>query len=117
MDARYFLRKLDDEGIPYQHVLMNLPAIAPEFLNVFRGWKGRVGQSQQKPPWIHVHCFGGKGEGADEEAMARCSKSLGCKLDKEKDEVTVHIVRDISPKKNMLCVSFRFAFDSILIRF
>jgi tRNA (guanine37-N1)-methyltransferase len=104
MDGRYFLRKLDDEGILYQHVLMNLPAIAPEFLNVFQGWKGKEGQER---PWIHVHCFGGKGDGADDEAIKRCSRSLGCQLDKVKDEATVHIVRDVSPKKNMLCVSFR----------
>ena len=104
MDARYFLRKLDDEGIVYDHVLMNLPAIAPEFLNVFRGW---TQQCDDRRPMIHVHCFGGKGDDADDEAIARCSKSLGCKMNKEVDEISVHIVRDVSPQKNMLCVSFR----------
>lgn len=84
---------------------MNLPAIAPEILNVFQGWKRR--RTEQSRPFVHVHCFGGKGEGADNEAIVRCSRSLGCPLDKTRDEVTVHIVRDVSPKKNMLCVSFR----------
>ena len=105
MDARYFLRKLDDEGIRYQHVLMNLPAIAPEFLHVFRGWKVR--DDSHERPWVHVHCFGGKDDEGNKEAIARCSQSLGCKLDIKQDEVSVHIVRDVSPKKNMLCVSFR----------
>ena len=113
MDGRYFIRKLDEEGICYNHVLMNLPAIAPEFLNVFRGSKRGIkcsddgNSDNDNRPWIHVHCFGGKGDGANEEAMARCSKSLGCMIDKVNDEVSVHIVRDVSPKKNMLCVSFR----------
>jgi len=105
MDARYFIQKLDNDGITYHHVLMNLPAIAPEFLNVFQGWRGKG--KEEPRPFIHVHCFGGKGEGAADEAMTRCSQSLGCLLDKVRDEVTVHIVRDVSPKKNMLCVSFR----------
>ena len=102
MDGRYFLRKLDDEGIKYDHVLMNLPAIAPEFLNVFRGWKG----DYDRRPMIHVHCFAAK-IGGDQEAVARCGRSLGCQLDLEKDEVHVHEVRNVSPKKNMYCVSFR----------
>lgn len=105
MDARYFIRKLDNEGIRYEHVLMNLPAIAPEFLDVFRGWK-KIDDDHQRP-WIHVHCFGGKDDEGNEEAIARCSRSLGCSLDKVNDEVSVYIVRDVSPKKNMLCVSFR----------
>lgn len=103
MDARQFLRKLDDEGIRYDHVLMNLPAIAPEFLNVFRGWTGDYDQR----PMIHVHCFGGKDDAAMDDALVRCTRALGCPLDKEVDKTSVHIVRDVSPKKNMLCVSFR----------
>ncbi len=102
MDGRYFLRKLDDEGIKYDHVLMNLPAIAPEFLNVFSGWKG----DYTNRPMIHVHCFASK-VGGDIEAVKRCGRSLGCNLDMENDEVSVHEVRNVSPKKNMYCVSFR----------
>jgi len=111
MDGREFIRKLDNDGIRYDHVIMNLPAIAPEFLNVFRGWKQREDNNLLcLRPMIHVHCFGSK-TGGDEEAINRCSKALGYKLDTIKDEVTVHIVRDVSPKKNMLCVSFRIPND------
>jgi len=102
MDGRHFLRKMDDEGIRYDHVLMNLPAIAPEFLNVFRGWRG----DYDHRPVIHVHCFAAKVEG-DQEAIARCGKSLGCQLDLVIDQVSVHEVRNVSPKKNMYCVSFK----------
>mmetsp|Transcript_11849 Transcript_11849/g.22182 ORF Transcript_11849/g.22182 Transcript_11849/m.22182 type:complete len:570 (+) Transcript_11849:64-1773(+) len=109
MDARYFLRMLDEKGIVYDHVLMNLPAIAPEFLNVFRGWKGGKGDGNRTTitrPMIHVHCFAAK-VGGEVEAVERCGKSLGCELDMERDEVSVHQVRNVSPKKNMYCVSFR----------
>ncbi|GFH49602.1 hypothetical protein CTEN210_06078 [Chaetoceros tenuissimus] len=102
MDGRYFLRKLDEDGIKYDHVLMNLPAIAPEFLNVFRGWKGDYNHR----PMVHVHCFAAK-VGGEEEAVKRCGRNLGCELDMDKDEVYVHEVRNVSPKKNMYCVSFR----------
>eukprot|EP00558_Chaetoceros_sp_UNC1202_P010824 CAMPEP_0197242192 /NCGR_PEP_ID=MMETSP1429-20130617/8021_1 /TAXON_ID=49237 /ORGANISM="Chaetoceros sp., Strain UNC1202" /LENGTH=156 /DNA_ID=CAMNT_0042702173 /DNA_START=1 /DNA_END=471 /DNA_ORIENTATION=+ len=105
MDGRYFLRKLDEEGIQYDHVLMNLPAIAPEFLNVFRGWRGDYDNASRRP-MIHVHCFASKVDG-DIEAIQRCGRSLGCELNKETDEVSVHEVRNVSPKKNMYCVSFR----------
>ena len=103
MDARLFLRKLDEEGIRYHRVLMNLLAIAPEFLDVFRGWTG----DYEQRPMLHVHCFGGKDDAASDDALARCARALGCSLNKEVDEASVHIVRDVSPKKNMLCVSFR----------
>jgi len=103
MDARLFLRKLDEEGIRYHRVLMNLLAIAPEFLDVFRGWTG----DYEQRPMLHVHCFRGKDDAASDDALARCARALGCSFNKEVDEASVHIVRDVSPKKNMLCVSFR----------
>lgn len=103
LDARLFLRKLDAEKIKYHHVIMNLPAAAPEFLNVFRGWTGDYDQR----PMLHIHCFAGKDDAANDEAIARCSRALGCPLNKESDQVFVHVVRDVSPNKNMLCVSFR----------
>jgi tRNA (guanine37-N1)-methyltransferase len=98
-DARAFCHQLQDEGIDFHHVLMNLPASAPEFLDAFRGFTGK------SLPRIHVHCFGPKGsKESEEQAVGRCSKALGCPLDIEK--VTVHLVRDVAPKKNMYCVSF-----------
>eukprot|EP00546_Thalassionema_frauenfeldii_P015911 CAMPEP_0178896796 /NCGR_PEP_ID=MMETSP0786-20121207/1384_1 /TAXON_ID=186022 /ORGANISM="Thalassionema frauenfeldii, Strain CCMP 1798" /LENGTH=110 /DNA_ID=CAMNT_0020567263 /DNA_START=225 /DNA_END=557 /DNA_ORIENTATION=- len=75
---------------------MNLPASAPEFLDAFRGFKGKT------LPKIHVHCFTGKDDDAKKTAVARCEKALGCNL----SNVSVHLVRDVAPKKNMLCVSF-----------
>jgi tRNA (guanine37-N1)-methyltransferase len=103
MDARAFCHSLQDQGIDFHHVLMNLPASAPEFLDAFRGFKGTT------LPRIHVHCFGSKQappKEAEQECIDRCSKALGCSLDEKQHSVTVHTVRDVSPKKNMYCVSF-----------
>jgi tRNA (guanine37-N1)-methyltransferase len=101
MDGRWFLRYLDEQGILYDHVIMNLPAIAPEFLNVFRGWTGH------HRPTLHIYCFVGKASNYREEAVKRLEDALGCSLSLEDDQVSFHIVRDVSPNKNMLCVSFR----------
>ena len=98
MDGRAFLHQLDaDEHVAtIDHVLMNLPASAPEFLDAFRGW------SRSTLLQIHVHCFASKLDTANQEAIDRCCRALGCDI----DNANVHMVRDISPKKNMYCVSF-----------
>jgi tRNA (guanine37-N1)-methyltransferase len=100
MDGRAFVHELCDRGIEISHAIMNLPASAPEFLDAFIGYTGK------KLPRIHVHCFGSKQEEAEGDAIQRCAKALKCPLDREKDQVSVHIVRDVAPNKNMLCVSF-----------
>ena len=101
MDARGFCHQLHDEGIEFHHVLMNLPATAPEFLDAFRGFTGK------SLPRIHVHCFGPKGsKESEQEAIERCTAALGCSLDAAEHQVSVHTVRNVAPKKNMYCVSF-----------
>jgi tRNA (guanine37-N1)-methyltransferase len=108
MDARLFVgllqtRKPDgDTTTSIDHVIMNLPASAPEFLDAFRGW------SLSKLPRIHVHCFCSKTCEATGylDAIRRCATALGCPLDMDRDAIHIHVVRDVSPRKNMLCVSF-----------
>jgi tRNA (guanine37-N1)-methyltransferase len=100
MDARAFVHNLCDRGIDISHAIMNLPASAPEFLDAFLGYTGKT------LPRVHVHCFGGKDAEAEYQAIERCADVLKCPLDREKDKVSVHIVRDVSPNKNMFCVSF-----------
>jgi tRNA (guanine37-N1)-methyltransferase len=84
------------------HVIMNLPATAPDFLDAFRGFTG------QHMPRMHVHCFAAKiSEATDfQDALDRCATALGCPVERERDDVQVHVVRDVAPNKNMLCVSF-----------
>ena len=97
MDGRAFLHQLDNTDNGVDFVLMNLPASAPEFLDAFRGWKST------KLPEIMVYCFDSKTlEIAKHNAIDRCVKALGCDI----SNAQVHVVRDVSPKKNMYCVSF-----------
>lgn len=101
-DGRAFVHRLSREGIKVDHAIMNLPAIAPEFLDAFRGFA-------PSRPRIHVHCFAPKeSQGTDYQcAVDRCSQALNVALNRETYRVQVRVVRDVSPKKNMLCVSFR----------
>lgn len=119
MDARAFIHKMNTEGVEVDHFIMNLPAMAPEFLDAFRGWKFGV----SRPPMIHVHCFGEKAKGLEEiaqveiQVLQRCERALGCygcladDTKRKKNEVNVRVVRDVGPRKNMLCVSFRLPED------
>lgn len=108
MDGRAFVRYLERENILYHHVIMNLPAIAIEFLDIFRGWHPPTAYPDHLPT-IHVHCFVKyvTSEDMREKAIKRCEVALGCQLDEGRDSVKIHVVRDVSPNKNMLCISFR----------
>ena len=102
--------------IDFHHAIMNLPASAPEFLDAFRGF------TNPTLPRIHVYCFAPKPPPSPESnnntlpspeleeinagVRQRCSTALGCPLDATKHNVIIRIVRDVSPKKNMVCVSF-----------
>lgn len=85
------------------HVVMNLPASAIEFLDVFRGafcgdeWVGRV------LPWVHCYTFI-KGHEPDMEVTQLCEKHLGGRIE---SGLHVHPVRDVAPNKMMICLSFR----------
>ena len=108
LDGRAFVRKLEEESIVYHHAIMNLPAIAVEFLDVFRGWKPPISNSSHLPI-IHVHCFikFQTVEDMENTALKRCENALGCPLNRQRDLIKIHIVRDVAPNKNMLCVSFK----------
>ncbi|KAL8547812.1 hypothetical protein ACS0TY_007226 [Phlomoides rotata] len=83
------------------HVIMNLPASALQFLDAFRGlinrkyWQGSL-------PWIHCYCFIRATETEDliksvaETALGACIQ-----------DPTFHRVRDVAPNKAMFCLTFR----------
>jgi tRNA (guanine37-N1)-methyltransferase len=100
-DARLFLRRLQLQGTAIDHVIMNLPAKAPEFLDAFRGW------SLMSLPIIHLHCFGDKSTSQhsahNQNVIDHCIKCLGCSI----EGANIVNVRNVSPNKNMYCVSFR----------
>ncbi|KAL7532685.1 hypothetical protein ACHAXR_004782 [Thalassiosira sp. AJA248-18] len=130
LDAREFIHKMNKDGVSVDHFIMNLPQMAPEFLDAFRGWKFEKNNATTtsacsstdgtKRPLIHVHCFGEKARSPDEttrverQVQERCEAALGCRgcLEKKvENEFQVRVVRDVGPRKNMLCVSFRLPLE------
>ncbi|KAI8870778.1 hypothetical protein GQ42DRAFT_178335 [Ramicandelaber brevisporus] len=134
MDGREFVRTAfkqlyEKQKRGYDHVVMNLPATAIEFLDAFKGVYSDFNGVQEfedkvKMPMIHVHCFSNAGahfedeEGGDptgekeqaakrHDVCERVAKAMGgCEIENDA-ETTVHNVRSVAPKKDMLCVSFR----------
>lgn len=85
----------------FDHVIMNLPASALQFLDVFKGllsrkyWKGSL-------PWIHCYCFVRSNE-SEESVLAEAEATLDAKI----QDPHFHRVRDVAPNKAMFCLSFR----------
>lgn len=113
MDGREFMRHMvslwrdDATGAPdCDHILMNLPASAHEFLDVFRGlYKSRKAtMATSSLPTIHCYCFS-SAEDLKADAVQMCEAVMQGKIGE--DLVDVHEVRDVAPKKRMMCVSFR----------
>ena len=101
LDARAFVRKLMNQGVFDKacrvHFVMNLPAMALEFLDVFRGLMPGDGEQMFR---VHCHCFA-KAQPPDEEISARVVEALGSKITFE-----LHEVRNVSPNKRMYCAEF-----------
>ncbi|RMX65340.1 hypothetical protein DD238_004644 [Peronospora effusa] len=101
LDGREFLAKLLNEKKQFTQVLMNLPAIALEFLDAFPGqfdyWEGEL-------PYIYCYCFS-NADDVQKDVKERAEKIMGGKLDLER--TTFHLVRDVAPKKVMVCISFQ----------
>ncbi|XP_059209797.1 tRNA (guanine(37)-N1)-methyltransferase isoform X2 [Centropristis striata] len=84
------------------HVVMNLPALALDFLDAFRGLLHQEPPCEEKLPTVHCYGFS-KDDNPETDMVARASRSLGFPL---KDRCSVHFVRNVAPNKDMMCVSF-----------
>lgn len=85
----------------FDHVLMNLPASALQFLDCFDGlvqkkhWTGSL-------PWIHCYCFIRSSE-SEKSILSEAQNKLNAKI----AEPIFHRVRDVAPNKAMFCLSFK----------
>lgn len=86
---------------PFTHIVMNLPASAVDFLDVFQGLYS--GCRNEVLPMIHCYCFS-KSQSPGKDAKEQVEKKLGSRLS---SQCYIHCVRDVSPKKVMVCVSFK----------
>ncbi|KAK1397474.1 tRNA (guanine(37)-N1)-methyltransferase [Heracleum sosnowskyi] len=83
------------------HVIMNLPASALQFIDSFRGlirrkfWKGSL-------PWIHCYCFMRSTE-TRESILSEAESALKASI----QDPVFHLVRNVAPYKDMYCLSFK----------
>jgi len=101
LDGREFMVDLvRRKSIRPTDVIMNLPAIATEFLDVFRGLYVES-DVEANLPTIHCYAFAPE-ENFQVELLQRIETALGTKV----VDPFIHDVRNIAPKKNMYCVTF-----------
>jgi len=87
-----------------KHILMNLPALAPEFLDVFTDKYETFDLPMQinENIFIHCYCFC-KTKSPTEEAIIRISEILRHDISSSSQ---AHFVRRVAPNKVMMCISF-----------
>lgn len=118
MDGRYFLRKVVRDDIlarriqdlsGSEHIIMNLPASAIEFLDILPDWftQEELKKVYLKPPTFHVYCFVKADKGDDVCMLGKLlvEQKLGYTLSTD-SIVSIHDIRDVSPNKQMVRVSF-----------
>ena len=101
LDGREFMVDLvRHKGILPTDVIMNLPASATDFLDVFKGlYPPTVADNQL--PLIHCYTFAEE-EGFESTILSRVESMIGVKVPSSR----IHNVRNIAPKKHMFCISF-----------
>ncbi|XP_034942576.1 tRNA (guanine(37)-N1)-methyltransferase [Chelonus insularis] len=105
----HLLQRRKESKLGNEHIAMNLPAIANEFLDVFRNWvnEEEIDLICKNSPLIHLYCFVKVGKDDDPAPVAQSlvEDSLGIPLTSESLK-TIHYVRNVAPNKEMMRVSF-----------
>jgi len=106
LDGRDFIRKMAMEVLSKDtqhpiHLIMNLPASAVEFLDVFKNLDIRI----RSIPTIHCYHFSKAVDDAKVDTLTAVNKVLGVSL--VDGTYNIHQVRDVAPKKLMLRISFK----------
>ncbi|XP_055012027.1 tRNA (guanine(37)-N1)-methyltransferase isoform X1 [Boleophthalmus pectinirostris] len=84
------------------HVVMNLPALAIDFLDAFRVLLQHEPPSDSQLPTVHCYGFS-KDDDPARDVTQRASEAVGFSLE---NRSSVHFVRNVAPNKDMMCVSF-----------
>lgn len=102
-DARVFIRRVVNEIQP-KHIILNLPATAINFLDALIGAfdEGTWGDKDNLPR-VHCYCFS-KEDDWTNDVKQRVLSVIRC--DTKDANINVREVRDVAPKKLMLCAEF-----------
>uniref|UniRef100_A0A8C6ZJ19 tRNA (guanine(37)-N1)-methyltransferase n=1 Tax=Nothoprocta perdicaria TaxID=30464 RepID=A0A8C6ZJ19_NOTPE len=95
-----------EEQKPSFHIVMNLPALALEFLAAFRHLLAGAARGAALPT-VHCYAFSKHPEPAL-DVWQRAEASLGASL---RACCSVHAVRNVAPNKEMMCLSFQLPAD------
>lgn len=114
MDAREFLKESllrKENQMRFDHIYMNLPVDAVEFLDVFTGLFREAPKeiwNENNLPMIYVYGFdtGKTPEEVKSNFFERIQKAFGAKIE-DKFDMDIHAIKDISSEKKMYCVAFR----------
>ncbi|XP_048218038.1 tRNA (guanine(37)-N1)-methyltransferase [Perognathus longimembris pacificus] len=85
------------------HIVMNLPAKAIEFLSAFKSLLDGQQCSSELLPIVHCYSFS-KDVNPTEDVRRQAGAVLGISLETCS---TVHLVRNVAPNKEMLCITFQ----------
>ncbi|XP_076978565.1 tRNA (guanine(37)-N(1))-methyltransferase isoform X1 [Tamandua tetradactyla] len=85
------------------HIVMNLPAKAIEFLSAFRSLLDGQPCSSELLPIVHCYSFS-KDANPAEDVQQRAGAVLGISMEACS---SVHLVRNVAPNKEMLCITFQ----------
>ncbi|ORY72763.1 Met-10+ like-protein-domain-containing protein, partial [Leucosporidium creatinivorum] len=106
------------------HFVMNLPALAIEFLDAFKGlyrplyelegaWEAVEEAGEAALPMVHCYCFTKSPETAEEDILERASKALGMPITPQAKDYRLRFVRDVAPRKEMYCLEFRLSNEMV----
>ena len=94
---------VDVPACAFDHVVMNLPASAVEFLDAFTGAFAHTLWAGRPLPLVHCYSFLRDGETAN-DLRTRAETALGGAIGAD---WLVVVDRDVAPHKQMVCASFR----------